>query len=133
MGWKREKDSKSRKFLSDLKKASIEYNNFPLKYITERIDYFYNCWDFDSKEFLFIHIREPEEIDKVKDYCKEHVPKAKIKTLLIKRPGIGDYGNNSDDNTENYNYDFTFINDCAREELEEKFMSFFSTEVLKSC
>ena len=33
VGWKGEKDEKSRKLLVDLKKLSIDYNDAPLKYI----------------------------------------------------------------------------------------------------
>ena len=61
---------------------------------------------------MFIHIREPKEIQKVVD-CYD------VLTLLIKRK---DYetikSNEADANVENYNYDFIFENDTL-EKLEE--------------
>ncbi len=35
VGWDGAKDEKSRKLLVDLKKLSIDYNNYPTKYILE--------------------------------------------------------------------------------------------------
>lgn len=105
LGWEGSKDDKSRKFLSDLKSLSIQYNDFPSKYIYDECVNF--CENDDEYEILFIHIREPEEIQKV-------VELTGAKTLLI-IPGAreihdGVYGNKSDDSVLDYDYDYMFIN-----------------------
>ena len=60
-GWNGEKDARSRKFLSDLKRVFIDYNNLPTNYLYEQYKSF---MDSDS-EVYFAHIREGEEIDKL--------------------------------------------------------------------
>ena len=47
-------------------------------------------------------------------------------TLLFKRTGEGPetWGNASDDEAENYPYDFIYENSCALEEAEADFISF---------
>lgn len=62
-GWKGEKDAKARKFLADLKAAFIDYNDLPFLYIKEQYHFFL---EDKKEEILFIHIREAEEIEKVK-------------------------------------------------------------------
>ena len=106
LGWDGSKDDISRKFLSDLKSLSIEYNDFPAKYIYEE------CVNFvendDKYEILFIHIREPEEIKKV-------VELTGAITLLVtsgnREIHNGVYGNKSDDSVCDYNYDYAFVNE----------------------
>lgn len=66
VGWKGEKDEKSRKLLVDLKKLSIDYNDAPLKYIEKQ----YNAFLNSQAEYLFIHIREIDEIKKNKEISK---------------------------------------------------------------
>lgn len=71
LGWNGEKDERSRKFLSDLKILSTEYNDFPYGCIKKRIKEFY---EDDIHEFMFIHIREPGDISRlVWDYPETKV------------------------------------------------------------
>lgn len=116
-GWNGQKDLKGRKLLSDIKKAFCEYNDLPFKEISHEIELFLES---DDKQILFIHVREPEEIAKLVLAYPE------IKTLLIKRNiGVNTFGNVSDDNVSNYQYDFVFENNGKIEELENDFMCFF--------
>lgn len=113
IGWNGEKDEKSRKFLSDLKKLTSDYNDMPFNSIKEAINKFYSS----DKEIMFIHIREPEEIKRV-------VNEFNAKTLFIKRDNIKKItSNDSDASVENYNYDY-IINNTSLEALEEKAKSF---------
>lgn len=58
-GWNGQKNEKSRKFLSDLKVLTSQYNDLPFKRIQNQIDEF----NKDEKyNVLLIDIREPEEI-----------------------------------------------------------------------
>ena len=97
-GWKGEKSDKARKFLSDLKALSIEYNDYPTVWATEQYMKFLSS-DF---EIMFVHIREAEEIEKF-----VAATAGKAKTLLIRggeRMTKSVYGNASDDRVENYKY-----------------------------
>lgn len=64
LGWDGYKDEKSRKFLSDLKMLSSEFNDASMKWIEKKIE------EFRKSELLFdvllIDIREPKEIKRVK-------------------------------------------------------------------
>lgn len=114
VGWNGEKDEKSRKLLVDLKQLSIEYNNAPSNYIKEQYDLFQES----DSEYLFIHIREIPEIEKIKNMLN-------AKTLLVINPRIALITSNaSDGNVYNYKYDFTIENNGTLEELKEKARQF---------
>jgi len=107
------KTEKDRKFLSDLKKLTTEYNDMAFNSIKEAINQFKES----DKEILFIHIREPEEI-------KRAVDAFDAKTLLVKREGIAKIESNySDASVENYEYDF-IIENTTLEDLEIKALKF---------
>lgn len=123
-GWNGEKTDKARKFLSDLKALLTNYNEFPLNYLLEEQEEFLT----DENELLFVHIREPKEIDKFKN-----VSKTKTYTLLVTpRDELKDkvYGNKSDDDVANYNYDFVFKNDKPLEIAEQEWVDFITNEVI---
>lgn len=117
-GWNGEKTDKARKFLSDLKALSIEYNDFPTLWAKEK----YSEFLASDNEIMFVHIREGEEIAK---FVKATGGKAK--TLLVRggeRMTKSNYGNASDDGVENYPYDYYFLNDKTLEEAENSFIEF---------
>lgn len=119
-GWNGEKDAKSRKFLSDLKRVFIDYNDLPTKYLYGQYREF-----LESKnEILFVHIREKEEIEKFKKLVN-----IRCKTLLIDRQNIEieKWGNTSDDEVKNYQYDLYFENNRPLSEIEQKLVSFLSS------
>lgn len=114
VGWNGEKDEKSRKLLVDLKRLSIEYNDSPTKYIKEQ----YEIFKKSDLQFLFIHIREIEEIEKIKKLLN-------AKTLLIKNPRVALItSNNSDKNVYNYKYDYIIENNGTLEDLKNKARKF---------
>ena len=93
VGWKGTKTEKDRKFLSDLKRLTTEYNDMAFNSIKEAVDIFLKS----NNELMFIHIREPEEI-------KRAVKNFGAKTLLIKRVGLENINSNySDANVDDYN------------------------------
>lgn len=113
IGWDGGKTDKDRKFLSDLKKLTTEYNDMAFNSIKDAINIFKNSDD----EIMFIHIREPEEI-------KRAVDAFKAKTLLIKRDGYDNIMTNvSDANVENYDYDYIIYNKSL-EQLEDEAQKF---------
>lgn len=132
LGWEEsDKSNKARKFLSDLKKILIEWNNLPNKYIIEYIDKLKNT---GTPTIVFIHIREISEIEKIKYLFSSK--KLKPVTILIKSPVTDEnvYGNNSDDNVEFYNYDHIFINDKSIGILASgnKFIQLLKNKVFKN-
>lgn len=115
-GWDGQKDERSRKFLSDLKKLFSEYNDLPNRYLMQQYREFLE----GDEEILFVHIREAEEIRKFKDSVD-----GGCVTLLIHR-STGEeqpLGNDSDDRVEEYAYDASFDNNGSLEEAEERFVS----------
>ena len=117
-GWQGEKTDRARKFLSDLKALTAEYNDFPTNYLAER----YRAFLSSDGELLFVHIREPEEIRKF-----VNATGGNAKTLLIRGGDRFDrtaYGNASDDGVENYPYDYVFVNDKPLAETEGAFLDF---------
>ena len=119
-GWSYdEKSLAGRKLLSDIKLAFVLYNDLPNKYLLDEYEKFLK----DKHEILFVHIREPEEINKFRKCVK-----LKCISLLIKSPrvNIGKFGNPSDDCVENYQYDYIYTNNKPLSELSDDFLSFFS-------
>jgi cytidylate kinase len=117
-GWNGAKDDKSRKFLADLKKISVEYNDFPTAWAAEQ----YRNFMLSDKEVMFVHIREPEEIKKFVDATG-----GVAKTLLIRggdRMAKRTYGNAADDSVENYEYDYYFVNEKSLAEVKIEFCNF---------
>lgn len=116
IGWNGEKDDKSRKFLSDLKMLLTEYNNAPLKYIDKNIKQFQNM----AAEILFIHVREPKEIDIIKK-------KYNAITILVNNKNVKQNRSNAADaNVHHYVYDYYIDNDGTIEELKETVRKFIT-------
>jgi hypothetical protein len=116
-GWDGTKDNKARKFLSDLKMLTVNYNDFPTNWAKAQFENFLTT----DEEILFVHIREPEEIRKY-----VNATGGKAKALLVRggeRTRHTAYGNASDDGVENYNYDYYFVNDKPLEQTELEFVA----------
>jgi hypothetical protein len=119
LGWDGEKNEKGRLFLSTLKKLSTDFYNGPLTYLVDQLSY------IPYGEIVFIHIREPEEINKFKALYPEETI-----TLLVRRHN-DDVGNSSDDDVENYQYDYYIDNSGTKEELKVKAIEFITTVLHK--
>ena len=121
-GWNGEKTDKARKFLSDLKKVLTEYNEYPMQYLLKEQQ------DFLLKEILFVHIREPHEIEKFKNasktltYALLVLPRDELKNKV--------YGNKSDDEVNNYDYDLVFANDKPLDIIEKEWARFIDEVIL---
>lgn len=118
-GWNGEKDSRSRRFLSDLKRTFVAYNDLPNRYLEEE----YQKFKQSGEDVLFVHIREKDQID-----AFQRRVDLKCVTMLVRTSRLGDggkkYGNASDDNVEDYAYDYYYTNDQPLERLPADFMSF---------
>lgn len=115
IGWNGEKTERDRKFLSDLKLLTTEYNDMPLNDMKKYTRSFMNSADINR--ILFLHIREPEEIAKAVNEFKEY----NVKTILVRRDSIKHITSNmADENVYNYNYDIVINNNSTLEELRKK-------------
>lgn len=124
-GWDGTKTPKNRKFLSDLKDLLTEWNDVPWKKVEEVFESIkIECFQYglkDSDFFLFIHSREPKEIER---FQKEYG----ALTILIDREEVeGKQSNHSDAEVMNFNYDYIINNDGTLEELEMKAMTFIES------
>lgn len=118
-GWQGEKTDRARKFLADLKQLTVAYNDYPTVWLSGEYDRFLKS----DEELMFVHIREPQEIEKF-----VHATGGVAKTLLIRGGSrmakkAGNYGNSADDDVENYHYDFYFQNDLPLDRVEPIFMA----------
>jgi len=102
-GWDGKKDDKSRKFLSEMKKAWADFNDGPTKYLLDKIkidtEYCIKKGKDVKNNIYFIHIREPHEIDKIKKIYGDDCT-----TILIRKDVDISPDNPSDKNVENYDY-----------------------------
>lgn len=121
-GWGGEKTDRARKFLADLKALTVEYNDYPTRWITEEYKKFLESED----EIMFVHIREGKEIQKFVDATE-----GRAITILVRggkrfRRRTGSYGNAADDEVEEYRYDYVFYNDHPLAETERVFVAFLN-------
>lgn len=122
VGWDGQKTNRDRKFLSDLKQLLVNYNDYPCKESVASVDKFLHNY---NDKFMFIHVREPEEIDKLKNSIKNELNFNNVKTVLVKRyDKFMEIGNVSDDNVENYHYDIIIDNYGTLIDLKEKARKF---------
>lgn len=76
IGWNGEKTEKDRKFLSDLKELTSQYCDMSFQSMTEKVNEFMSD---ENSIFLFLHIREPEEIARaVKEFGAKTIFKKKL-------------------------------------------------------
>ncbi|MBC5742384.1 hypothetical protein FMM74_001995 [Lachnospiraceae bacterium MD308] len=115
-GWQGEKDEKSRKFLADLKRLFADYNDLPCRYLVGEYEKFLES----GAEILFVHIREGKEIDKF----RKHVDIPCIALLIRRKLVRQQWGNESDDNVEQYAYDYCYDNDKELKAAEPDFQRF---------
>lgn len=125
IGWTGGKTEKDRKFLSDLKLLCTDYNNMPFNSVSEKVREFTES----DAAMLFLHIREPDEIEKAKIAFG-------AMTVLIKRDAIKQITSNmADGNVFNYQYDIVVDNDgdlVAFEKKATEFVSDFNANTMKS-
>ena len=131
IGWDGSKTEKDRKFLSDLKLLTSQYNDMSMNDIKKCVNTFMNDkYEVDAK-IMFIHIREVKEITRAVNEFKEY----NAKTILVKRNSVKHITSNmADENVYNYNYDIVINNDGNMNDLEviaKKFLKDFKNNDFK--
>ena len=115
IGYNFTKTDKDRKLLSELKRIANEYIDYSFNELKAVIDKFEKN---DYREILFIHIREVDEIKRVKEVYPY------IKTILIKNDRVPIPDNESDQQVFNYDYDYIIENNSTLKDLEKKVKEF---------
>ena len=111
IGWDGKKREKDRKFLSDLKNLSSNYCDMPFQSMKNKVNEFIKN---DENKFLFLHIREPEEIIRA-------VKEFDAKTILVVRDTVKYITSNmADKNVFNYDYDYVIQNNGTITDLKQK-------------
>lgn len=105
IGWNGGKSERDRKFLSDLKLLCTEYCDLPFRDMQERVNDFVHG-TIPGELFLFLHIREPEEIERAKRAFN-------AQTILVTNNRVEHIiSNMADQNVFNYDYDY-IIDNCG--------------------
>lgn len=111
IGWDGGKTEKDRKMLSDLKLLCTEYNDMPFACMTNAYEMFK---DNPSYDMLFLHIREPKEIERAKNAFG-------AKTILVVRNSVEHITSNmADAGVNDYEYDILINNDGDKKDYADK-------------
>ena len=115
-GWDGSKTEKDRKFLSDLKLLTTEYNDMPFEDVSDNVRFFN---EFDPYfEILLIDIREPAEIERAKKAFG-------AKTILIKNDRVPFIASNmADAGVYDYEYDIVIENNGTLDDFRETVKKF---------
>ena len=132
IGWNGSKSEKDRKFLSDLKLLTTEYNDMPLNDMKKFVSGFMadskdpilnNVIEHKLPKIVFLHIREPEEIARALNEFEEY----NAKSIIVKRESVKHITSNmADANVFNFDYDVTIHNNGTLEELVKKVADFIN-------
>ena len=119
-GWKDNKSLENKKFLADLKKVLIDFDDLPFKKVVREVneyhlDLFQSSMDddidmVDKKSLVFIHCHEPEEIKKLMNHFN-------AVTLLMTRKDI--VQDALDAALNGFTYQFIIGNDGSVEDLDK--------------
>ena len=121
-GWDGTKTPENRKFLSDLKDMLEEWGNVPNKKVEEYIEYLNKA---ENQQILFVHAREPKNIQYYKD-------KYNAITVLIKNDRVEQVtSNHADMGVYDFTYDYIIDNNGDLEQLKESAKTFMKTSTLK--
>lgn len=98
----------------------------PFDSLSEKVEHFMTS---SNAALLFLHIREPEEIEKVRKTFE-------AKTILVKRDSIKQIiSNMADKNVFKYQYDIVIKNNGSLDDLKKKSIEFINdlkNETIKS-
>ena len=110
IGWDGGKSEKDRKFLAEMKRLVAQYNDYPMTWMRGAVNAFMGFGDED--EILFLHIREPNEIERA---AREF---GAVKVLVV-NPRIPKITSNAADaGVDGCKYDFVVLNDGSLADLD---------------
>ncbi len=131
IGWDGGKTPKDRKFLSDLKDLLSKYNDYSFNKTIENVGAIVRFFKIFiphnlDKLTIFIHCREPEEIERFKKELG-------ARSLIVRRHSseVVTQFNHADNNVFDAVYDYTIFNEGSLDDLKEsakKFMEKINSE-----
>ena len=113
------KGDAERRLWSDMKDAWTRYCDGPFKEILTRVAALEKALAPDQPALFFAHVREPEEIQKLKDVYGDQCI-----TLLVKGANDHTPDNHADQNVENFPYEVTILNTGTLEDLKSHAKAF---------
>ena len=119
---KKSKTDADRKFLSDLKRIWIEYNDGPFNELKQAIQFNEN--DTEYKVLFFVHIREPEEIEKIRREFD-------ILTVYVQRGSCKIPNNKSDQSVFGTQANVIIRNNGSKEDLRTEAFLFWKNWILE--
>lgn len=131
MGWDGIKTPKSREMLSDLKDFTTKWFDMSYNDIKSIIKGWYNWYKKNEDvslgvDFICIHVREPDEIKKIVDFCNKNC--YTVNTVFIRRDHNLKLSNYADKNVEDYEYDVYIDNNSTLDDFTNNVFKFISVE-----
>jgi hypothetical protein len=127
LGWDGTKTEENRLMMVEMKQLWIKRMNGPFNYVKDIIKETEERYQRTLiKLFFFIHVREPEEIQKLVDYYKKE-----CQTILIKSDRGKALKNGADDVVENYNYDHVIYNNGTLDDLKNEAIIFTKEHLIR--
>lgn len=113
LGWNGIKDDTARAALHDLKKLSNKYFNHSRSYVENFTRQHSNC-------FIFVHCREPLELEYFKKFIPEVKPDTECYSLLVTNDRVTPADNAADQGVFEFTYDFIVKNNSTIEDLQKE-------------
>jgi len=114
------KGDAERRLWSDMKDAWTRYNDGPFKEIIQKVEDTNRLYRHQQDIIVFVHAREPGEIQKVKNYFGKNCI-----TVLVVMPENGHIpDNHADQNVFEYVYDLIVQNDGTIDDLKAAAVTF---------
>lgn len=112
------KTEEIRRMLVKLNSMAIRHGDYPTRFVMEQVDEFLCS---EQEQVMFIHIREPEEIDKVKNLINDKIAPMKVSTVLVVSDRVKQITSNpADANVLNYKYDVVIDNSQGIRHLSDE-------------
>lgn len=122
-GWDGGKTDKDRKFLSELKRITTEFNDMAYDDLAEKVAYFLKTDFFDV---MLIDIREPEEIERaIEGFGAEAV-------YILNDNIPSNTSNYADANVENFEYDIIVTNNGTLDDFEKTVEVFYYNMIINN-
>jgi len=123
MGWDGTKTSENRQMLSELKDFYTKWFNGSFVDIVNLIKLEKTKI---SNKIIFIHVREPEEIQKIKIFCKNEENVTFSSIFVVRNKSEKNHVSHSDQLVIGFNYDFYISNNSTLEEYKYSVLKMLS-------
>lgn len=127
MGWDGEKTPKSREMLASLVDLYYKYFDGPYKEMISII--MREHLDEPTTDFIFFHIRKPEEIQRIQEWCRLSIIDCYSVCVVRDEVKNATQTNQADKNVDNFLYDVYISNNGPLEGFRSNSMELFRTMI----